>query len=496
MKPLTYTIIEHQIFGIEEIAKAWTKHKSEECKGVEQRAKKFFKALEEFQKSHEDNCKFLKHYNKHKLKAQNYVGVIQTQYGTLEILPKCFTSIALSDEEDEEKAKLKESKKTNKEALKKFFILESFEKQFNGTPPKIQDFSLFNSPKQSAQNFLLFCLGLLKNLPKSNNLSSLSTTYTPLLEIFMKMFCKELLEVCKRGIRHDYVAIENNRTYLKGKLLFDRQIRHNFVHKERFYTSSDEYIANIAPNRLIKSTLKLIATFSTSHSTYALINQCLEAFEEIPSSSNIDADFLFCTNSRHFSYYEILMEWCKLFLKNKSFAPYSGESQAYTLLFPMEKLFESYVAFMLKTCNIQAHTITPQKSDQFLYYLENNVSYHPRFNLKPDLHIQKEDGSIIIADTKWKVLKNADDKKHGIVQADLYQLFAYAHYYKAQEIWLIYPKLYAQNDKENKEIAQIIDNLQEWNSKTPHYSHPCTFEEKGEHHKTKIKVLFAPLAFY
>lgn len=305
----------------------------------------------------------------------------------------------------------------------------------------------------------------------------------------MKMFCQEVLGVCKKGIRYDYVAIEDNRTHLKGRLLFNKQIRHNLVHKERFYTLSDECLSNIPPNRLIKSTLELIHSKTTSHTTLALINQCLEIFEEIPSSSNLEADFLSCTNSRHFSYYNTIMAWCKLFLKNQSFTPYSGGSQAYTLLFPMEKLFESYVAYMLKTYNTQTHTITPQKSSKYLLYAENHDSL---FKIKPDLHIQGKDEKIIIADTKWKILKNADDKKHGISQTDLYQLFAYAHYHKAQEIWLIYPKLYAQGESE--EIEKIIANLQEWNGKVPHYCHPCTFKE--EHHKINLKIFFAPLAFY
>lgn len=81
MKPLIYTIIEYQSFGADEIATAL----DDKIK-----AQKFFQALEDFQKSSEDNSKFLKHSSKTKLKAQNYVGIIQTPYGTLEILPKCF----------------------------------------------------------------------------------------------------------------------------------------------------------------------------------------------------------------------------------------------------------------------------------------------------------------------------------------------------------------------------------------------------------------------
>lgn len=498
MKPLIYTIIEYQSFGADEIATTL------DCGEV--KANKFFKALEDFQKSSEDNSKFLKHSSKTKLKAQNYVGIIQTPYGTLEILPKCFrgdtfiqdkktsSQTSQAEEELDQKAEIKKNKQEHKIKIKNFFELDSFKKQLENE--EIQSFTLFDTPQKSAQRFLIHCLTSLKDTPfKQSQISSIDTCNTPLLDVFMQMFCQELLEVCKKGIRHDYVAIEENRPYLKGKLLFGGQIRHNLVHKERFYTSSDEYIADIAPNRLIKSTLELIHSKATSHATLTLINQCLEIFEEIPSSGNIEGDFLSCTSSRHFSYYDNLLEWCKLFLQGNSFSAYSGESKAYALLFPMEKLFESYVAHMLKQNNPNT-TIHAQSSSQHLLYNKDNS---PLFQLKPDLLFEIQEGEKkrkIIADTKWKPLKNAEDKKHGIAQSDLYQVFAYAHYHQAQEVWLIYPKLYEQNDSEKGEIKKIIENLKEWNTQEHHYCHPCAFEEVLKHHRIKLKIFFAPLAFH
>lgn len=504
MKPLIYTIIEYQSFGADEIATALDD---------KTKAQKFFQALEDFQKSSEDNSKFLKHSSKTKLKAQNYVGIIQTPYGTLEILPKCFRgdtftqdkkSSSQTNQTEEEKkkeldqkAEIKKNKQEHKKELAEFYEIKKFQQQFDSNDKQnqqdekqetiIESFKRIDTPQKSAQRFLIHCLTSLKDTPfKQSQISSIDTCNTPLLDVFMQMFCQELLEVCKKGIRHDYVAIEENRPYLKGKLLFGGQIRHNLVHKERFYTSSDEYIADIAPNRLIKSTLELIHSKATSHATLTLINQCLEIFEEIPSSGNIEGDFLSCTSSRHFSYYDNLLEWCKLFLQGNSFLAYSGESKAYALLFPMEKLFESYVAHMLKKHNKgNDKRIYAQSSSQYLLHSEGDSKL---FQLKPDLILELGEKKII-ADTKWKPLKNAEDKKHGIAQSDLYQVFAYAHYHQAQEVWLIYPKLYTQgNEKSDKEMGEIVKNIKDWNY---HYKHKLFKDEKIE-----VKIFFAPLAFH
>lgn len=381
--------------------------------------------------------------------------------------------------------------------MAEFYNIEIFQQQFDSNDKQnqqdekqetiIESFKRIDTPQKSAQRFLIHCLTSLKDTPfKQSQISSIDTCNTPLLDVFMQMFCQELLEVCKKGIRHDYVAIEENRPYLKGKLLFGGQIRHNLVHKERFYTSSDEYIADIAPNRLIKSTLELIAFKATSHTTLTLINQCLEIFEEIPSSGNIEGDFLSCTSSRHFSYYDNLLEWCKLFLQGNSFSAYSGENKAYALLFPMEKLFESYVAHMFKKYNNgNDKRIYAQNSNQYLLHSEGDSKL---FQLKPDLILELGEKKII-ADTKWKLLKNAEDKKHGIAQSDLYQVFAYAHYHEASEVWLIYPKLYAQGDeKSDKEMGEIVKNIKDWNY---HYKHKLFKDEKIE-----VKIFFSPLAFH
>lgn len=526
MKPLIYTIIEYQSFGADEIAKTWEsqdkllqseqtpqKEKEERKKLLATKAEKFFQALEKFQKSAEQNDKFLKHCNATKLKAQNYVGIIQTPYGTLEILPKCFRGdtftqdkkpLPLTNQTEEEKkkeldkkAEIKKNKQEHKKELAEFYEIKKFQQQFDSKDKQnqqegtiIESFKRIDTPQKSAQRFLIHCLTSLKDAPfKQSQISSIDTCNTPLLEVFMQMFCQELIKVCKKGIRHDYVTIEENRPYLKGKLIFSGQIRHNLVHKERFYTSSDEYITDIASNRLIKSTLELIHSKATSHATLTLINQCLEIFEEIPSSGNIEGDFLSCTSSRHFSYYDNLLEWCKLFLQDNSFSAYSGESNAYALLFPMEKLFESYVAHMLKKHNTDKK-IYAQSSGGETHHLLHSDKSSPLFQLKPDLCI-KDQGKTIIADTKWKPLKNAEDKKHGIAQSDLYQVFAYAHYHQASEVWLIYPKLYDQKnerDKKDAKMKEIVKNLEKWNY---HYKHEL-FEDR----KIEVKIFFAPLAFH
>ena len=118
----------------------------------------------------------------------------------------------------------------------------------------------------------------------------------------------------------------------------------------------------------------------------------------------------------------------------KSFTTFSGGHNARALLFPMEKVFESYIAQQLKKVllNLDWDVSTQDKG----YYLFDS----PRqFALRPDIVITREDGSKVILDTKWKSLFDKPRLNYGISQADMYQMYTYSKKYETSEIWLLYP---------------------------------------------------------
>ena len=54
--------------------------------------------------------------------------------------------------------------------------------------------------------------------------------------------------------------------------------------------------------------------------------------------------------------------------------------------------------------------------------------------------IKAESKFKLVLDTKWKCLKpDEEDKKNGVSQADMYQMFAYANQYKCSDVVLLYP---------------------------------------------------------
>lgn len=354
-----------------------------------------FKAVDAFTRENFATVEFLRPGRDKKggfLQAQNYVGIIQTKSGdSLEILPK----IHDNDNDNNEKA------------------------------------------VENSKKILLRMLKTLKNHPFKNiNIANLKSLNLPLLEIFISMFLDEVSKLIKIGIKSDYVELEDNLKFLKGKLKISEQIRKNIVHKERFYVCYQEFSTDRAENRLIKSTLEFLYRCSKSSKNQRLIREYLFVFDEISSSSDINADFNRLKLNRQTKHYEQALLWSKIFLQNKSFSPYKGSEIAFALLFDINKLFESYVGNFIKKKFLDAK----------LQHSGKHLIEKPRgFMLKPDIFIRHQKRNYI-ADTKWKIVKSKDD----ISQADLYQLYAYGKKYECNKLYLIYPRISGADQKAMK----------------------------------------------
>ena len=259
-----------------------------------------------------------------------------------------------------------------------------------------------------------------------------------LYEIFISMYIEAVSALVKHGLKSGYVPKEENERFFKGKLLVKENIKKNSCHTERFFVSYDEYQLNRAENKLIKSTLLKLQKMSTNMQNVKQIRQLLTAFELVEPSSQYDADFAKCVTDRTTAEYDVILKWSKVFLTNKSFTSFSGNTSARALLFPMEKVFESYVAQKIsRLFNPEGFEVSTQDSG---YYLFDDPQ---KFKLRPDIVLREASGQTTIMDTKWKRLFDNPNKNYGISQSDMYQMYAYAKKYSTPEhipaVWLLYP---------------------------------------------------------
>lgn len=270
---------------------------------------------------------------------------------------------------------------------------------------------------------------------KAFNFSSLRAERLTLFEVFISMFIAEVATLVKQGLKSWYIPVEANERFFKGKVNVARDIKDNFARRDRVFVEYDEWSLDRPENRLLKETLLFLCKQTGSSRNRQDIMRLLCVFDAVTPSADIEGDFSKCSVSRMMSHYEKALSWCRLFLRRNSFTAFAGSEIAVALLFPMEKVFESYVARKLR----QAMPYDAELSTQDgRYSLFKTATGGKAFRLRPDIVLCSGEG-VFVMDTKWKLL-DVEATNYGIAQADMYQMYAYGKKYNAKKVILIYPQ--------------------------------------------------------
>lgn len=289
----------------------------------------------------------------------------------------------------------------------------------------------------------------------------------PILEIFVSNFIEEVEKIVKKGLVYSYINKSENIYYFKGKLDLTNHIKYNFI-ENRFFMNFDEFSVSSIENCLIKLALEKIKNISSDMENKAKIYQLLVHFDDIQTSGMIPAHlFRKLLIDRKNGFYKKSLDLAKFFLLDES--PYSvfynDEREITGLFFPMEIIYESYIANKLKEVIDNKFSIKIQDNSYKIFNkcevggkeVKNNITF---FKLKPDIVVEKEK-EVIILDTKWKELKNPEEHKDtynfDISKEDIYQMITYIHVYnskakKCNKAYLVYP--INNNDK-----TPLIENI-------------------------------------
>lgn len=301
----------------------------------------------------------------------------------------------------------------------------------------------------STKKVLLNMLKNLSDMPfKSFQKAFLQVDKLPMLDIFISEFLNQVDILIKSNLLNDYSKKLQNDNFLKGKLDFSNQIKYNSIHKERFFTQKDIFSLDCFENRILKSTLTLLLDYTNNFKS--VIQEYLCYFKDVKTLFSVQKDILkYRTTSKNVQYKDIL-KWCEIFLNGYGFTNFLGENYSYALLFPMQKVFESYVANLVRKRVPKEYTIKLQ--DRTFFLIDTPKS---KFAIIPDI-VLKTPTDTIILDTKWKML-NPKLINYGISQQDMYQMYVYAKKYNSKKVILIYP---LSNDEfKNKDISWFTEDI-------------------------------------
>ena len=271
--------------------------------------------------------------------------------------------------------------------------------------------------------------------------AKLAAARIPLLEFFISEFLRRVEHIIKRGLRSDYRQRQDNVFALRGKLLMSPHLRQNLFRADRFFTEHDEFSTNRPENRLLHAALRRVLLLTGMQANQKMARELEFVFADVPPSTQARIDFQHVRLDRGMGYYTDALAWARLILEEESPLTGSGQHSAPSLLFPMEAVFEAYVAKHLPRQLATSLILKTQASSHHLVrHREQNW-----FRLKPDLLVRNSDRDLLVLDTKWKLLdglKANGTDKYGLSQSDFYQLHAYGLTYLdgVGDVVLIYPR--------------------------------------------------------
>lgn len=328
-----------------------------------------------------------------KARAKNYIGFIQGEGDHIEIYPKIFRG--------------KEITKAN--ILKHLFFWFEYCRKWKFP---------FSNVK----------LGNLDNIE--------------LPELIINLIANKIFEVISVSPISLYEEVEEALLMPKGSINFNRYI-HNNLCNGNFHVLECDHEPLQYDNRLnkaIKYVTRLLLAKAKFSETQRKLNDIIFLLDEVEDCHCTSEALSRINVNPFFSDYHTIIGLCKMVLDQQIYNHHNDEQSHWSLLLPMEYVFEDFIAGFLESHFASEWKIEYQKSD--MYLTDERI-----FQMQHDIFLtSKIDPKVsIIIDTKYKLRYDyKNDPKKGVSQADLYQMTSYAYRRGCNNVLLLYPN---QNDQ-------------------------------------------------
>jgi 5-methylcytosine-specific restriction enzyme subunit McrC len=258
-----------------------------------------------------------------------------------------------------------------------------------------------------------------------------------ILEILIRLFCDKLFLQVHRGLVSRYEGREENLSVLRGKLGIVEQVRLNAANPERLFCRFDEFKEDNPLNQILKAATRLLMKVSRELNNQRLLAELLLVFEGVSDCPRQALPWSRIVFDRISERYRPCFKLAELFLMQTPPDVTGGGVQGFSLFFDMNKLFEEYIGRITRGLfGPLGFVVTLQGPQKYLACDE--VSKRLAFAMRPDVVVYRNSQIQWILDTKWKQL-STEDAKEGVVQSDMYQMYAYANRYDCSDVILLYP---------------------------------------------------------
>ena len=318
-----------------------------------------------------------------KISARNYVGVVQFDNIRIEVYPKIF-----SDEETEN--------------VKKW--------QLN----------------------LLYWLTYCRKIKFPFSFADVSKLkFDDYLELLIYVFANYTEEILSQQPFQAYQKVEEETTFLKGRLSFENYTKHNLTTGkwQNMYCTHEPFVYDNLFNRIIKYVTRRFSAISENYLNKEKLNKILFLLHDVSDIRCTTEDCEKVKLNPLYDDHKNILELCKLFLSNQVIDMDSEDNRNFCFLVPMEYIFEDFI-FGFISDKWPSLNIRSQSTDFLALNQGSQV-----FQIRNDIYINDK----LIIDTKYKIRGTGDGLKAGVNQNDLYQMVSYSIRRNCKDVLLLYP---------------------------------------------------------
>ncbi len=233
-----------------------------------------------------------------------------------------------------------------------------------------------------------------------------------LLDIYFEWFLNEVQLLIRQGLIKQYHIKSGNVKALKGKLEFASHLNENLIHKERFFTTHQVYDYNYQIHQILAQSLAIIDNFSSGTYLYSKCKRVQSAFPEVKKITANSNTFNKLPSNRKTKPYTTALEIARLIILNFSPNVSSGNEKMLALLFDMNNLWEEYILVKLKSLQTESLIVNGQESKSFW----NGIK------IRPDIIVRKDYKTFVI-DTKWKNIGDHKPSTNDLRQMYVYNRY-------------------------------------------------------------------------
>lgn len=299
-------------------------------------------------------------------------------------------------------------------------------------------------------------------LCRSSSVRDLNDQGSNLYDLFVLLLVEECERILRGGVLADYVEEEDSLPVLRGRLLFDRQLRQRYGQLDKLICRYDECHQDIPENQILAYALDHCGRRVRHPAIAKRVHQVGAIFREVCDWTSLD--FRRCwgdlTYHRLNEPYRQAHNLARLVTLGAGVTNLygRGSTECFAFLIDMNLLFERFVLRILQTvirpCDV--HVRYQQAESSVVWDVLGNRPYRrvvPDFVLAHNLTGRK----LLAIDAKYKLY---DDSK--VPPSDIYQAFIYAYAYgtfsELPKAILIYPSASVSGSLSHLQIRTVMRN--------------------------------------